>query len=249
VTGGQFPGYPLYLFLENYMSVSFKRVLATSAVLAAAVSSVYAQDLTTEKQKVSYMVGMDVGRNLTQIKDEIDVDVLITGLKDVMAGGAVKLTDEQANEVKTAFMQKMQAKATEERTAAAGKNRTEGEAFLAANKSKPGIKTTESGLQYQVMTEGKGAKPAATDKVKVHYVGTLIDGTKFDSSIDRGQPAEFALNGVIKGWTEALQLMPVGSKYKLFVPSDLAYGEQGTPGPIGPNSTLIFEVELLEIVK
>lgn len=231
------------------MSVSFKRVLATSAVLAAAVSSVYAQDLTTEKQKVSYMVGMDVGRNLTQIKDEIDVEILIAGLKDVMAGGAVKLTDEQAQEVKTAFMQKMQSKATEERTAAAGKNRTEGEAFLAANKAKPGIKTTESGLQYQVMTEGKGAKPAATDKVKVHYVGTLIDGTKFDSSIDRGQPAEFALNGVIKGWTEALQLMPVGSKYKLFVPSDLAYGEQGTPGPIGPNSTLIFEVELLEIVK
>lgn len=231
------------------MSVSFKRVLATSAVLAAAVSSVYAQDLTTEKQKVSYMVGMDVGRNLAQIKDEIDVDVLIAGLKDVMAGGAVKLTDDQANEVKTAFMQKMQAKATEERTAAAAKNRTDGEAFLAANKAKPGIKTTASGLQYQVLTEGKGAKPAATDKVKVHYVGTLIDGTKFDSSIDRGEPAEFALNGVIKGWTEALQLMPAGSKYKLFVPSDLAYGEQGTPGPIGPNSTLIFEVELLEIVK
>ena len=231
------------------MSVSFKRVLATSAVLAAAVSSVYAQDLTTEKQKVSYMVGMDVGRNLAQIKDEIDVDVLITGLKDVMAGGTVKLTDEQANEVKQAFMQKMQAKATEERTAAATKNRTDGEAFLAGNKSKPGIKTTASGLQYQVLTEGDGAKPAATDKVKVHYVGTLIDGTKFDSSIDRGEPAEFALNGVIKGWTEALQLMPVGSKYKLFVPSDLAYGEQGTPGPIGPNSTLLFEVELLEIVK
>jgi FKBP-type peptidyl-prolyl cis-trans isomerase FkpA len=231
------------------MSVSFKRVLATSAVLAAAVSSVYAQELTTEKQKVSYMVGMDVGRNLGQIKDEIDVDVLVQGMKDAMAGGETKLTPEQANEVKQAFMQKMQAKATEERTAAAAANRTEGEAFLAENGKKPGVRTTESGLQYQVITEGKGPKPAATDKVKVHYVGTLIDGTKFDSSIDRGQPAEFALNGVIKGWTEALQLMPVGSKYKLFVPSDLAYGEQGTPGPIGPNATLIFEVELLEIVK
>lgn len=231
------------------MSLSFKRVLATSAVLAAAVSSVYAQDLTTEKQKVSYMVGMDVGRNLTQIKDEIDVDLLMQGIKDTMAGGDTKLTPEEANEVKQAFMQKMQAKATEERAAAAAKNRTEGEAFLAENAKKSGVKTTDSGLQYQVMTEGKGKKPAATDKVKVHYVGTLIDGTKFDSSIDRGQPAEFALNGVIKGWTEALQLMPVGSKYKLFVPSDLAYGEQGTPGPIGPNSTLIFEVELLEIVE
>ena len=231
------------------MSFSFKRVLATSAVLAAAVSSVYAQELTTEKQKVSYMVGMDVGRNLSQIKDEIDVDVLMQGIKDMMAGGETKLTPEQANEVKQSFMKKMQAKATEERAAAAAKNRTEGEAFLAENAKKPGVKTTESGLQYQVMTQGKGKKPAATDKVKVHYVGTLIDGTKFDSSVDRGQPAEFALNGVIKGWTEALQLMPVGSKYKLFVPSDLAYGEQGTPGPIGPNSTLIFEVELLEIVE
>lgn len=231
------------------MSVSLKSVLATSAVLAAAVSTAVAADLTTDKQKVSYMVGMDVGNSLSQIKDEIDVDVLIQGLKDSMAGGATKLTPEQANEVKQAFMQRMQEKAMEERTAAAAANRSEGEAFLAANKSKPGIRTTESGLQYQVLTQGNGEKPAATDRVKVHYVGTLIDGTKFDSSIDRGTPAEFALNGVIKGWTEGLQLMPAGSKYKFFVPSDLAYGEQGTPGPIGPNSTLIFEVELLEILK
>ena len=231
------------------MSVSLKSVLATSAVLAAAVSTVVAADLTTDKDKVSYMVGMDVGRSLVQIKDEIDVDVLVQGIKDSMAGGDMKLTDEQANEVKQAFMQRMQSKAMEERTAAAASNRSEGEAFLAANKDKPGIRATESGLQYQVLTQGSGDKPAATDKVKVHYVGTLIDGTKFDSSIDRGTPAEFALNGVIKGWTEGLQLMPVGSKYKFFVPSDLAYGEQGTPGPIGPNSTLIFEVELLEIVK
>lgn len=231
------------------MSVSLKSVLATSAVLAVAVSTAVAADLTTDKDKVSYMVGMDVGRSLVQIKDEIDVDVLVQGIKDSMAGGDMKLTDEQANEVKQAFMQRMQSKAMEERTAAAASNRSEGEAFLAANKDKPGIRATESGLQYQVLTQGNGDKPTATDKVKVHYVGTLIDGTKFDSSIDRGTPAEFALNGVIKGWTEGLQLMPVGSKYKFFVPSDLAYGEQGTPGPIGPNSTLIFEVELLEIVK
>src|SRR5690606_23920698 len=134
-------------------------------------------------------------------------------------------------------MQRMQAKAMEERTAAAATNRSEGEAFLAANKDKPGIRATDSGLQYQVLTQGTGEKPTATDKVKVHYVGTLSDGTKFDSSIDRGTPAKFAVNGVIKGWTEGMQLMPVSSKYKFFVPSDLAYGEQGTPGPIGPNST------------
>ena len=124
-----------------------------------------------------------------------------------------------------------------------------GEAFLAENKNKPGVRSTDSGLQYQVITEGRGAKPAATDRVRVHYTGTLLDGTKFDSSVDRGTPAEFALNGVIPGWTEALQLMSVGSKYKLFIPSELAYGENGTPGPIGPNATLIFEVELLEILE
>lgn len=231
------------------MSLSFKRVLATSAVLAAAIGSVHAQDLTTDKQKVSYMVGMDLGRNLTQIQDELDVAILVQGLQDTLAGRPTKLTEEQANEVKQGFMQKLQARAVEERTAQAAANRSEGEAFLAENKNKPGVRTTESGLQYQVITEGRGAKPAATDRVRVHYTGTLLDGTQFDSSVDRGTPAEFALNGVIPGWTEALQLMSVGSKYKLFIPSELAYGENGTPGPIGPNATLIFEVELLEILE
>lgn len=231
------------------MSLSFKRVLATSAVLAAAIGSVHAQDLTTDKQKVSYMVGMDLGRNLTQIQDELDVAILVQGLQDTLAGRETKLTGEQFNEVKQGFMQKLQARAVEERTAQAAANRTEGEAFLAENKNKPGVRTTESGLQYQVITEGRGAKPAATDRVRVHYTGTLLDGTQFDSSVDRGTPAEFALNGVIPGWTEALQLMSVGSKYKLFIPSELAYGENGTPGPIGPNATLIFEVELLEILE
>ena len=226
------------------MSLSFKRVLATSAVLAAAIGSVHAQDLTTDKQKVSYMVGMDLGRNLTQIQDELDVAILVQGLQDTLAGRPTKLTEEQANEVKQGFMQKLQARAVEERTAQAAANRSEGEAFLAENKNKPGVRSTDSGLQYQVITEGRGAKPAATDRVRVHYTGTLLDGTKFDSSVDRGTPAEFALNGVIPGWTEALQLMSVGSKYKLFIPSELAYGENGTPGPIGPNATLIFEVEL-----
>jgi FKBP-type peptidyl-prolyl cis-trans isomerase len=143
-------------------------------------------------------------------------------------------------------MQQMQTKRVAEQKVAADKNKSDGAAFLAANKAKAGVKTTASGLQYTVETEGKGPKPKATDTVKVNYLGTKIDGTKFDSSYDRGQPATFPLNGVIKGWSEGLQLMPVGSKYKLFVPADLAYGENA-PGPIGPNAALVFEVELLGI--
>jgi FKBP-type peptidyl-prolyl cis-trans isomerase len=158
------------------------------------------------------------------------------------------MTADEQQQVRAAFMQKMQGKQEEQRKAVAEKNKADGDKFLAANKTKPGVKTTASGLQYQSMTEGKGAKPAATDTVKVHYVGTLLDGSKFDSSIDRGEPAQFPLNGVIAGWTEGLQLMPVGSKYKFWIPGNLAYGDRGRPG-IEPNAMLTFEVELLEIVK
>lgn len=231
------------------MSVSLKQVLVTSAILAAGVSAVQAQDLATDKDKVSYMIGMDVGQNLGQFKDEVDVDVLVRGLRDAMTGSDTQLSQEQAAEVRQQFMQRMQAQAQEQRVQAAQNNRTEGEAFLAENGKKAGVTTTDSGLQYEVISSGDGAKPKATDRVRVHYVGTLLDGTKFDSSIDRGEPAEFPLNGVIPGWTEGLQLMPVGSKYRFYIPSELAYGEQGTPGPIGPNATLTFEVELLEIVN
>ncbi|MCB1589512.1 MAG: FKBP-type peptidyl-prolyl cis-trans isomerase, partial [Xanthomonadales bacterium] len=146
------------------------------------------------------------------------------------------------------FRQMMTEKQGERLKKMAEENKSKGAAFLAENKGKSGIKTTESGLQYQVLRQGNGAKPDANDRVKVHYLGTLIDGTKFDSSYDRETPAEFPLNGVIAGWTEGLQLMPVGSKYKLFIPGDLGYGENGS-GPIPPNSTLIFEVELLEILN
>ena len=229
------------------MSFSFKRALVASTILAAAISGAVAQDLSNEKNKVSYMVGMDIGNNLSQIKDEIDVAVLVKGLEDVLAGRETKLTEEQANQVKMEFMQRLQAKAMEEQTAAAARNRSEGEAFLAENAKKSGVTTTESGLQYQVLTEGSGKKPSATDRVRVHYVGTLLDGSTFDSSVDRGQPAEFPLNGVIRGWTEGLQLMSEGSKYKFFIPSELAYGENGPPN-IGPNAVLTFEVELLEVL-
>jgi FKBP-type peptidyl-prolyl cis-trans isomerase FkpA/FKBP-type peptidyl-prolyl cis-trans isomerase FklB len=158
------------------------------------------------------------------------------------------MTQEEQQAIRQTFIQKMQGKQEEQRKAVAEKNQSDGEKFLAANKSKAGVKSTASGLQYQVITEGKGAKPAATDTVKVHYVGTLLNGSKFDSSIDRGEPAQFPLNGVIAGWTEGLQLMPVGSKYKFWIPGNLAYGDRGRPG-IEPNALLTFEVELLEIVK
>ncbi len=173
----------------------------------------------------------------------------LRGIETGLSGEEPAISQEEAMAVQQAFGQRLQAKREGEMQAAAKKNREDGEAFMAANKSKPGVQTTESGLQYKVETQGEGPRPAATDTVKVHYTGTLLDGTKFDSSVDRGEPAQFALNQVIPGWTEALQLMPVGSKYTLWLPSELAYGENGTPGPIGPNATLMFEVELIEIVQ
>ncbi|MGA9342051.1 MAG: FKBP-type peptidyl-prolyl cis-trans isomerase [Rhodanobacteraceae bacterium] len=199
-----------------------------------------------DKDKVSTMVGMDIGRGLSQIKDDIDLDVVAKALKETVNGQKTSLTPEEALEVRKAFMQQMQAKRVAERKVEAEKNKSEGAAFLASNKSKPGVKTTASGLQYKVIKQGTGPKPKATDTVKVNYKGTKIDGTEFDSSYKRGKPATFPLNGVIKGWSEGLELMPVGSTYKLFIPADLAYGENG-PGPIGPNATLIFDVELLSI--
>ena len=201
-----------------------------------------------DKNKVSTMVGMDIGRGLTQIKDDIDIKVVEQALEATLKGDKTSLSAEEALAVRQAFMQQMQTKRVAEQKVAADKNKTEGVEFLAKNKSKAGVKTTASGLQYMVEKEGSGPKPKATDTVKVNYLGTKIDGTKFDSSYDRGQPATFPLNGVIKGWTEGMQLMPVGSKYKFFIPADLAYGENA-PGPIGPNATLVFEVELLDIEK
>ncbi|GAB3303322.1 FKBP-type peptidyl-prolyl cis-trans isomerase [Luteimonas notoginsengisoli] len=206
--------------------------------------------LKTDKEQASYMVGMSVGKSLEPIKDEVDMDTLIKAMKTMMSGGKPLLTDEQAQQVAQAFDQRLQAKKVAEAEAASKKNASEGEAFLAANAKKPGVKTTASGLQYQVLTEGKGPKPAADAMVKVHYKGELLDGTEFDSSHDRGEPAVFSLQQVAPGWAEGVQLMPVGSKYKLWIPSKLGYGEQGTPGgPIPPNATLVFEVELLDIVK
>ena len=230
------------LFRPTLIAVAIAGVFGASTVLAQ-------PKLETEKDKLSYVVGTQIGGSLVQIKDEVDLNIVIEAMKHALDGKEPALTQEQAMEVQKAFAERMQAKQAARMQELATTNKTEGEAFLAKNKSAAGVKTTASGLQYQVVTEGTGPKPAATDTVKVHYTGTLLDGTKFDSSVDRGQPAQFALNAVIPGWTEGLQLMPVGSKYIMWIPAELGYGDRGTPGPIGPNATLKFEVELLEIVK
>ncbi|MFZ0286221.1 MAG: FKBP-type peptidyl-prolyl cis-trans isomerase [Terriglobales bacterium] len=205
------------------------------------------QVLSSQKDKFSYALGMNLGSNLRRQSVSVNGELIARGLKDGLTGGKTLLTEEEARavmmEVQTEFRRQQQEKA--EQLGAA--NKKEGDAFLAANKAKQGVVTLPSGLQYKVIQPGTGPKPAATDTVTVNYRGTLIDGKEFDSSYKRGQPATFTVNGVIKGWVEALQLMPVGSKWQLFIPSDLAYGERGAGQEIGPNSTLIFEVELLSI--
>jgi len=196
--------------------------------------------LNTQKDKVSYAVGMSVGRRLKQ--DDLDVNpaIVLRAMKDALAGAKPLLTDADAQAAITAMQ-------TEKRAALGTANKVAGEAFLAANKTKDGVVTTSSGLQYKILKEGDGPKPTAKDTVICNYRGTLINDTEFDSSYKRGQPLTIPVSGVIKGWTEALQLMPVGSKWQLFIPGDLAYGERGARGTIGPNATLIFEVELLSI--
>ena len=225
-----------------------KSLMAVALLAAFGAGSAIGADasLKTEKDKVSYMVGADVGRGLTQIKSELDLKIVIQALQDEFNGGKTLMTAEEGQQIRQEFMQKLQAKRVAEEKVAADKNKSEGAAFLAKNKSKAGVKTTASGLQYEVVKEGTGKKPKETDTVKVDYTGTKIDGTKFDSSIDRGTPATFPLNGVIKGWTEGLQLMTEGSEYKLYIPAELAYGENAPP-TIGPNATLIFDVKLISI--
>lgn len=233
-------------------SLLSKSAVALALGMALCAQSAFSADpsLKTDKDKHSYMIGMLWGKQLQDIKGDIDIAVIQKGLADSFAGSKTLLSEEEAQQVSTEFRTALQAKKEAERAAAGAENQKKGDEFLAKNKALPGVKVTESGLQYSVIKEGTGPKPKANDQVKVHYVGTLINGTKFDSSIDRGQPASFPLNGVIPGWTEALQLMSVGSKYKLVIPGKLAYGEQGQPqGGIGPNEVLIFEVELLEILN
>jgi FKBP-type peptidyl-prolyl cis-trans isomerase len=195
--------------------------------------------LKTDKDKESYAIGMNIGKSIHRDGVDVDPNILLRGMKDAIAGGKTVLSDEEAKTVMT----NLQAKKAQQ---AGDANKKAGDAFLAANKTKDGVVTLPSGLQYKILTQGTGPKPSATDTVVCNYKGTLLDNSEFDSSYSRNQPLTIPVSGVIKGWTEALQLMPVGSKWQLFIPSDLAYGPQAK-GPIGPNSTLIFEVELLSI--
>lgn len=197
--------------------------------------------LKDQKDKVSYSIGMQIGFNLSRQKVDVNPDLIVAGMKDAMAGKP-QLNPEQVKEVMATFEKDMEQK----QKALAEKNKAEGTKFLEENKKKEGVKTTASGLQYKVLKEGSGPQAKKTDTVTVNYRGTLISGTEFDSSYKRGQPATFPVGGVIPGWTEALQLMKVGSKYQLFIPSNLAYGERAVSPEIGANSTLIFEVELLD---
>jgi FKBP-type peptidyl-prolyl cis-trans isomerase FklB len=218
--------------------------------LAAMAIPVLAEDrpaLKDTKDKVSYSIGLDIGSNLKRNKIDINSDTFAAGLKDGLSGAKPSMTEDEMRQVMTQFSKDMQEKTNAARAESAQKNKAEGEKFLADNKNKPDVKTTASGLQYKMLRDGNGTLPKPTDSVVVNYRGTLIDGTEFDSSYKRGEPATFPVNQVIKGWTEALQLMKPGSKYELFIPSSLAYGERGAGADIGPNATLKFEVELLSV--
>jgi len=202
--------------------------------------------LTSQKERISYSIGLDFGRRLKSQEIEVDVDKLALGVRDAVADRQ-QLTDQEMHEALTALREELRANQAARQKTLGERNLKEGKAFLAANKKKSGVQTTASGLQYKVIKAGDGKRPQATDTVTAHYRGTLIDGTEFDSSYARGQPASFPLNRVIPGWTEALQLMRPGAKWQVFIPADLAYGERGAGAKIGPHATLIFEIELIAI--
>ena len=225
-----------------------KQFFMSSALIAVVFLSanVLAAELETEAQKLGYIIGMDIGASLKQQDADLDLDALVEAIKATYNNEPLALTPEEAASIRETFIAKRRAEADQQRESMGSINAAEGDKFLLDNRVKEGVQVTDSGLQYKVVVMGKGAKPAASDKVTVHYRGTLLNGEEFDSSYSRNQPTSFQLDQVIPGWTEGLQLMPVGSKFMFFIPPDLAYGAAGG-GPIGPNSTLIFDVELLSI--
>jgi FKBP-type peptidyl-prolyl cis-trans isomerase len=214
------------------------------AVLTSSIAM--AAELETEAQKLGYIIGMDIGASLKQQGADLDLDALFDAVRATYNGEPLAMTPEEAATIRESFIAKRRAEAEMERQSSASGNAAEGDKFMLENRAKEGVVMTDSGLQYKVIQMGEGAKPAATDTVTVHYRGTLLDGQEFDSSYSPNQPMTFQLNQVIPGWTEGVQLMPVGSKFMFYIPPNLAYGPNGG-GPIGPNSTLIFEVELLGI--
>lgn len=229
-------------------------VVLCAVLIAAQASAADKPKLKTQKDKVSYTIGLDIGGSLKKQGLDVDSKVLSQGIKDGLTGAKPLMTEQELQDTIAALRTEMMAKQKEamakqqEQMKALGeKNKKEGDAFLAENAKKEGVKTTPSGLQYKVITEGKGKSPKATDTVTVNYRGTLVDGTEFDSSYKRGQPATFPVNGVIPGWTEALQMMKEGSKWQIVVPPSLAYKDQGAGGVIGPNAVLVFDVELISV--
>jgi FKBP-type peptidyl-prolyl cis-trans isomerase len=205
--------------------------------------------LTTLADSASYAAGMNLGASLRQVRDDVSMEALVQGLRDMVEGDTTRLSEGDAMRVLQTFGAQLRAKQDQEQTAMADSNAMAGAAYRAENGKREGVRTTASGLQYEVLTAGSGPRPAATDRVRVHYRGTLIDGKEFDSSYRGGQPVTFTVTEVIGGWTEGLQLMNVGGKARLVIPPELGYGPQGAPPDIGPNATLIFEVELLAIEK
>ncbi|MBT8047518.1 MAG: FKBP-type peptidyl-prolyl cis-trans isomerase [Xanthomonadales bacterium] len=224
-------------------SLIIRGILMSAALLSA---NAFAVELETDAQKLGYIIGMDIGASLQQQGGELDLDALIEAIRATYNNQPLAMTPEEAASVREAFIATRRAEAEQQRQSMAAINAAEGDKFLLENRSKEGVQVTDSGLQYKVVVMGDGAKPNATDKVTVHYRGTLLNGEEFDSSYSRNQPTSFQLDQVIAGWTEGVAMMPVGSKFMFYIPPNLAYGPNGG-GPIGPNSTLIFEVELLGI--
>lgn len=225
-----------------------KTWLAVALATALTAPAVSAFELTSEEQKLSYSLGLIVGGQLKRDVADVDLDAFREGVEAIYKDGEPLLTPEQVNQVMEAFQQKKMEEQRQLMAKLAQDNLDKGQQYMAENGKKSGVKTTESGLQYEELTAGSGASPKAEDTVKVHYRGTLIDGTEFDSSYARGEPVSFPLNGVIPGWTEGVQLMKQGGKGRLVIPADLAYGPGGMGNAIGPNETLVFEIELLEIM-
>jgi FKBP-type peptidyl-prolyl cis-trans isomerase FklB len=222
--------------------------LSALLIILAMVTSAFGEDeLKNKGDKLSYALGLNIGNSFKQQSIEIKPDIFLKGIKDAFAGGKQLLSDDEVRETMVALNKELAEKKAEAMKKLAEKNKEDAVTFFAENKKKEGVKTLASGLQYKIITEGKGQNPKATDTVTVNYRGTLIDGKEFDSSYRRGEPATFPVNGVISGWTEALQLMKAGAKWQLFIPSNLAYGEKGAGNLIGPNAALIFEVELISV--